>query len=337
MRGDRHRLEHHARAGRRARGRPAARRHGPEGVHPARAGRSVRTGRSAPRRWPRSRTPSRPRCGSPRSSTPRRSASSRRLRCGRPPTARRWPTEITRACGVPVEVLSEQEEGRLAFIGATRTLGHVVRGEVAVVDVGGGSTEIVLGTLREGVRSGALVQDRVRVAWPTASSPATLRRPPRSARCANTSRPSSTASRWSRPEQAVAVGGSATSLRWLVGHGARVRDPRARDQGADRRLDRRASPSASSSTRAGCGSCRRACCCWRRSPRLLALPAADRQGRAARRGDPGPADGARAPRVGTPAVRVTLRPMAKARPIPGLSAGDPYASGGGEDRRGTGR
>jgi exopolyphosphatase / guanosine-5'-triphosphate,3'-diphosphate pyrophosphatase len=61
--------------------------------------------------------------------------------------------EITRACGVPVEVLSEQEEGRLAFVGATRTLGHVVEGEVAVVDVGGGSTEIVLGTLGAGVRS----------------------------------------------------------------------------------------------------------------------------------------------------------------------------------------
>src|SRR5438128_2300505 len=45
---------------------------------------------------------------------------------------------ITRACGVPVEVLSEEEEGRLAFIGATRTLGHLVEGEVGVVDVGGG-------------------------------------------------------------------------------------------------------------------------------------------------------------------------------------------------------
>ena len=58
--------------------------------------------------------------------------------------------EITRACGLPVEILSEQEEGRLAFVGATRTLGHVVEGEVAVVDVGGGSTEIVLGSLRRG-------------------------------------------------------------------------------------------------------------------------------------------------------------------------------------------
>ncbi len=61
--------------------------------------------------------------------------------------------EIARACGLPVEILSEQEEGRLAFMGATRTLGHVVAGEVAVVDVGGGSTEIVLGTLSGGVRS----------------------------------------------------------------------------------------------------------------------------------------------------------------------------------------
>src|SRR6478735_9128399 len=44
--------------------------------------------------------------------------------------------EITRVAGVEVEVLSEHEEGRLAFIGATKTLGHPVEGDVAVVDVG---------------------------------------------------------------------------------------------------------------------------------------------------------------------------------------------------------
>src|SRR5919204_32857 len=61
--------------------------------------------------------------------------------------------EIKRVAGVDVKVLSEHEEGRLAFIGATKTLGHPVEGEVAVVDVGGGSSEVVLGTVRDGVTS----------------------------------------------------------------------------------------------------------------------------------------------------------------------------------------
>src|SRR5687767_9848294 len=61
--------------------------------------------------------------------------------------------EISRVAGVPVEVLSEHEEGRLAFLGATKTLGHPVEGQIAVVDVGGGSSEVVLGSTTEGVRS----------------------------------------------------------------------------------------------------------------------------------------------------------------------------------------
>src|SRR4051794_30741554 len=54
------------------------------------------------------------------------------------------------AAGVPVEVLSDEEEGRLSFIGATKTLGHPVEGRVGVVDVGGGSTEVILGTVPGG-------------------------------------------------------------------------------------------------------------------------------------------------------------------------------------------
>src|SRR3954469_19490533 len=41
--------------------------------------------------------------------------------------------EIAEAAGAPVDILSEEEEGRLAFIGATKTLGHPVEGEVGVV------------------------------------------------------------------------------------------------------------------------------------------------------------------------------------------------------------
>jgi exopolyphosphatase/guanosine-5'-triphosphate,3'-diphosphate pyrophosphatase len=59
---------------------------------------------------------------------------------------------IAEACGRDVDVLSEEEEGRLAFIGATKTLGHPVEGDIGVVDVGGGSSEIILGTIADGVR-----------------------------------------------------------------------------------------------------------------------------------------------------------------------------------------
>src|SRR3990170_2334307 len=59
---------------------------------------------------------------------------------------------IEDAAGVQVQVLDEDEEGRLAFLGATKSLGHPVEGTVAVVDVGGGSSEVIFGTLAEGVQ-----------------------------------------------------------------------------------------------------------------------------------------------------------------------------------------
>ena len=52
--------------------------------------------------------------------------------------------------GVDVEVLDGAEEARLAFAGATRTLGEPLAGSVGVVDVGGGSTELAIGTLAGG-------------------------------------------------------------------------------------------------------------------------------------------------------------------------------------------
>src|SRR3954452_24107714 len=53
--------------------------------------------------------------------------------------------------GVDVHVLDGEEEARLAFLGATRTLETPLAGRVAVVDVGGGSTEIAIGTVEGGV------------------------------------------------------------------------------------------------------------------------------------------------------------------------------------------
>jgi exopolyphosphatase/guanosine-5'-triphosphate,3'-diphosphate pyrophosphatase len=58
--------------------------------------------------------------------------------------------EFCQAVG-DVQVLDGAEEARLAFLGATRTLGSPLPGRVGVIDVGGGSTEIAVGTLRTGV------------------------------------------------------------------------------------------------------------------------------------------------------------------------------------------
>lgn len=124
--------------------------------------------------------------------------------------------EIAQACGFPVEVLSDQDEGRLSFLGATRTFGHLATGEIAVVDVGGGSTEIVLGSLGEGVRevhsfdigSGSLAEEFLSNDPPSAAEIRAIRE--RVAAVFETSAVE-------QPEQAVAVGGSATSLRMLVG------------------------------------------------------------------------------------------------------------------------
>jgi exopolyphosphatase/guanosine-5'-triphosphate,3'-diphosphate pyrophosphatase len=51
--------------------------------------------------------------------------------------------EIERASGVPLAVLSHEEEGYLTFLGVTH--GQAPRTEVAVVDVGGGSSEFIVG------------------------------------------------------------------------------------------------------------------------------------------------------------------------------------------------
>jgi exopolyphosphatase/guanosine-5'-triphosphate,3'-diphosphate pyrophosphatase len=53
---------------------------------------------------------------------------------------------VRRHCGLEVAVLSAEQEARLAFGGAARTLGYVPAGSLGVVDVGGGSCELVVGT-----------------------------------------------------------------------------------------------------------------------------------------------------------------------------------------------
>jgi exopolyphosphatase / guanosine-5'-triphosphate,3'-diphosphate pyrophosphatase len=124
--------------------------------------------------------------------------------------------EIKRVAGVEVEVLSEHEEGRLAFVGATKTLGHPTAGEIGVVDVGGGSTEVITGTIQQGVGevrsftigSGLLADTFLSSDPPSASELRAVRE-----HIAEFFEDAEL----SRPEQAVAVGGSATSLRKVVG------------------------------------------------------------------------------------------------------------------------
>jgi exopolyphosphatase / guanosine-5'-triphosphate,3'-diphosphate pyrophosphatase len=124
--------------------------------------------------------------------------------------------EIEEAAGVEVDVLDDEEEGRLAFIGATKSLGHPVEGTIAVVDVGGGSSEVIFGTVRDGVTqvnsfkigSGSLAEDHLESDPPSAAEIRGLR---------DHISDFFEDVEFDHPDQAVAVGGSATSLRTLVG------------------------------------------------------------------------------------------------------------------------
>lgn len=120
------------------------------------------------------------------------------------------------ACGLQVEILSGEEEARLAFVGVARTLGHQPAGTLGVVDVGGGSSELVVGTAPDrvswcesfGVGSGDLADTCLRSDPPSSAELSRARR-----RVAHALHGVSVP----RPREAVAVGGSATSLRRLAG------------------------------------------------------------------------------------------------------------------------
>jgi exopolyphosphatase/guanosine-5'-triphosphate,3'-diphosphate pyrophosphatase len=124
--------------------------------------------------------------------------------------------EIQRVAGVEVDVLSEHEEGRLAFIGATKTLGHPASGEIGVVDVGGGSSEVIVGTIEDGVGEvfsfpigSGMLADNLLTSDPPSAAEFRAVREHIAEFFEDADLP--------QPEQAVAVGGSATSLRKVVG------------------------------------------------------------------------------------------------------------------------
>jgi exopolyphosphatase / guanosine-5'-triphosphate,3'-diphosphate pyrophosphatase len=128
--------------------------------------------------------------------------------------------EVARAvgaeAGIPIEILSDEEEGRLSFIGATKGLGHPVEGKIGVVDVGGGSSEVIIGTVRGGVEevrswkvgSGVLADELIGSDPPSAAEIRKVR---------DRIDDIFAGVAFERPAHAVAVGGSATSLRRLVG------------------------------------------------------------------------------------------------------------------------
>jgi exopolyphosphatase/guanosine-5'-triphosphate,3'-diphosphate pyrophosphatase len=123
---------------------------------------------------------------------------------------------VRKTCGIEVAVLSAEEEARLAFVGATKMIGHPVEGDIGVVDVGGGSSELVVGTLRDGVSwtasfrigSGFLADAYLHGDPPGIAELHALREHIQGV-FEGLDAP--------QPDHAVAVGGSATSLRRLIG------------------------------------------------------------------------------------------------------------------------
>lgn len=123
---------------------------------------------------------------------------------------------VAEAAGLALTVMSEAEEARLAFVGAAGMLASPAPGALGVVDVGGGSSEIVVGHPPDRIDwwssvpigSGKLTDRHLISDPPTAAELAT-------ARAAITE--ALTAERPPRPATAVAVGGSATSLCRVAG------------------------------------------------------------------------------------------------------------------------
>ena len=123
---------------------------------------------------------------------------------------------VCAACGIAPEILSGEEEARLAFAGAVGMLPSPPEGVIGVADVGGGSTELVAGTVAGGVTWS--------VSRPLGSSVVTDRDlpsdPPSSAEIKHLrSKLADAFADVRAPELATAyaVGGSASSLQRLVG------------------------------------------------------------------------------------------------------------------------
>jgi exopolyphosphatase/guanosine-5'-triphosphate,3'-diphosphate pyrophosphatase len=132
------------------------------------------------------------------------------------PNAAALTAAVAAACGISPEILCGADEARLAFAGAIGMLASPPAGSLGVVDVGGGSTEIVVGTAADGVSwsvslplGSCVVTDRHLPSDPP--SPAEL------ARLRGRLAQAFSGVDAPRPAAAFAVGGCGASLRRLVG------------------------------------------------------------------------------------------------------------------------
>jgi exopolyphosphatase/guanosine-5'-triphosphate,3'-diphosphate pyrophosphatase len=144
------------------------------------------------------------------------------------PNADELAAEVERLTGLPLRVLSEEDEAGLSFLGATAASELENGGVVAVADVGGGSSEIAVG--RPGskpdwwhsleIGSARLAREYLSCDPPAATELALCRE--RAAAVLGGLDPP-------QVDSALAVGGSATSLRLLAG-------PRLDDRALERAL-----------------------------------------------------------------------------------------------------
>jgi exopolyphosphatase/guanosine-5'-triphosphate,3'-diphosphate pyrophosphatase len=124
---------------------------------------------------------------------------------------------IRTATDLEARILSGSEEAQLAFLGATKRLGAPAEGTIIVIDVGGSSTELAIGTVDDGsswdatfrVGSGMLTEAYVTSDPPGVGEIERIRQ-----------HVSGVFEGLELPhlDKAVAVGGSATSLKKLVGN-----------------------------------------------------------------------------------------------------------------------
>ena len=133
------------------------------------------------------------------------------------PNASELTDAIDRMTGFPLEILAEQAEAEFSFLGATTATNEVGRGgPVAVADIGGGSSELAVGT--RGAKpewwhsldlgSAQLARRFLRDDPPTSEQLSACRQ--YAAEAVGLLEPPEVA-------QALAVGGSATSMRLLAG------------------------------------------------------------------------------------------------------------------------
>jgi exopolyphosphatase/guanosine-5'-triphosphate,3'-diphosphate pyrophosphatase len=119
-------------------------------------------------------------------------------------------------CGLEVRILTDVEEARLAFVGAARTMAAAPDGLLGVADVGGGSSELIVGRAPDlvswcaslAVGSGDLADEFLR------SDPPSLAQLERARASVTQTLDGIHAP---QPASAIAVGGSATSLRRMAG------------------------------------------------------------------------------------------------------------------------